>query len=1142
MNIEKAVKAAWSVTVFAMMLISSIPFSLADMELTRCDDMEPSSIMYSAKPLEMAKTTKDIVCCGDGTNFQYQYGKTCSGTYSKYEMTYCKESYDQYQSPEDSCSLKCESEGYDDSRIDYMYNYCECSRDLDNPDYQYFFYVDKKSVDNIEIEIKQVSGMKKVIFIENLVPETRVELSSDGETLTIYDSTSFIVHGDGEYLDMGKGSDFKEELSIVPTEDADTLVASMLSSTMLLSEEMNKESVTEAYDMLTTILAIGMLKSLIKTESGTGVIEESTDGILLYEASFDENSPEKGVFRDIELEEVGKSSSVNGAKDLMLSRNLNNENSWKNGLESKYYIIMNDGKAKAMVDLTKICSRSKKGVGLNEVYEYTVKKKIDEIYPDALIVNGHSHPNGILTPSRGDYISTGTRFQEETSTSISPGFEEFYNELSPNGVETLRKDVIDSNMISILDPDGGDMRIFFLDTEELMNELNLFREYEKVLRKSAVKSYKEEQGIRGDVNFDDLPQHWKLSEYFKPIQRYKKGSSRKQIVDFELFLGKNPNSDEISNVIKLIDTKRDMVYVKKNLEVSRHLFHKLKTMIEKDSFDQNEFEKIKYGYEMLLWTTGLFESSGVESGEKDFGIRQTRVYLDETKNAIAYLQIQNNEEFKFAAQSDELEINMRKFMQTYVSESSSLLRDASELMGLLKERGMLDDSSIELISDDVKLTDDIFKEQAQSMIKYMDQDYIVKSNNALFSADNSKFTSLSDNFVTVDYFDIGDVLITSGIISRTYASYIDNTMVMKISNLAIGAGMLINLSAMGISISAMIFTLTAAITEGTLLATVASVGVMFISGTIVAVILGILVSAIITFIICIKDPGAPFCGCSVNPNYEKPVIEMETTMIRPGESINYVVYGMQFCEPKEMFGVESSMYNLFLEKEGLSSSIIGNNIEQCYFDNGMCCEGTVSFDMFDFGLEEGEHEIYGGVTWGPQSGFVAVTDPVTVTVLNDFTKRPIDIHSGWNMISTPYTNVNFKVNDCKLANRAWHYNGMDYDTTRISQAVDKIEEGKVSHPIKMDNVEGGVGYWVYSYNECEITYSLTSDSQPVEMAELGEGWNQIAVPPEGLSKLNVECDLIEDPKTWDVENQEWEFVDEMVVGKSYLVNCYPEKV
>jgi len=268
------------------------------------------------------------------------------------------------------------------------------------------------------------------------------------------------------------------------------------------------------------------------------------------------------------------------------------------------------------------------------------------------------------------------------------------------------------------------------------------------------------------------------------------------------------------------------------------------------------------------------------------------------------------------------------------------------------------------------------------------------------------------------------------------------------------------------------------------------------------------------------DPESKACGCSPHPGYEKARLELEKNNVNPGEEIHFTIYGMQHCGPT-IAGYMPSLLK-HVETKGDPTKFLSS----CLFEeeyNGRCCE-----DTYKVYLEEGTYEVYGevqAITLG--GGWKPYTDSQTLTVGTGGVPAltSIPLKQGYNLISAPYNTVTFDTSDCTLFENALHY-------TTIA--------GIIYETVNVDDMEGGVGYWVYSYNDCEIELSDYSD--PIEApTEFDAGWNQIAVPLEGLHKDNVQCDQIEDPKTWDTETESWVFVENMVAGKSYFVDCYPEQ-
>jgi len=266
------------------------------------------------------------------------------------------------------------------------------------------------------------------------------------------------------------------------------------------------------------------------------------------------------------------------------------------------------------------------------------------------------------------------------------------------------------------------------------------------------------------------------------------------------------------------------------------------------------------------------------------------------------------------------------------------------------------------------------------------------------------------------------------------------------------------------------------------------------------------------------NPYSSVCGCAPSEAYEKSQLRLEKDVVAPGDSIHFVIYGMQRCGP--IGSDDNKQYRTSYLKNIESKDEPYEFLDICLFEDeygNSCCEGEYKVD-----LPAGEYEIYGEVQTASFGHWKPYTDPQILTVKAGIEISSLSLEAGWNMISAPYTSVEFYINNCDLASEALHYTGTDYQ--------------KVS----VDAMQGGVGYLVYSYNECQI--SLDNPSGAIQNPDdYHRGWNHIAVPLKGLSKLNVKCDIIEDPKILDPQTGSWTYVDQMVAGKSYFVDCYEER-
>ncbi len=1128
-NATKAVKAFWTILVSVMVLSSSVPFSMAEMELTSCEDMQPSTVMYCSLPLDMSKKTEDVMCCGDGMSFQYEYDGGCTEGYSAYDLNYCTSEPDLKKPNYESCGSLCQGMGHDDYGFDYGSMRCECSTETVNPDYQYFFYSDKKSVGNIKLDIADTSKMKRMSFVENLIPGISAKAGKDMRGMDVGGSTAFIVHGDGERLNMKRADGFKEQVTLVPVDECDQLVAMMTMSTgLMLDNNPYSNDASDDFDLeyakFTSAASIAVFKSLLKAGPDGEALLEDADSVVLLRASTSKNLiPETvtqvdAMLSDVSINKVGTYASLQDAITTMVNDRSYSRN-WGDGKEGYANILFNeDGKAAAVVDLNNLAYRTDGSVFLPMEFNNNLLIAING-YDDSLIdlgVTAHSHPNGVLALSVGDVTSEAYRLIAEEDN--VRGFAEFLKE---TGIDTeseawaleLEQDAVTKPIIkAVIDPNTGNMRMFFMKKEGVLSE---FDEYNYV-----------KDSFMGDLDYDA-----KLSKYRSSIPK-------NDVIDFEVFMGNNKNAASIGNMVRIIDTQNEMVDVASSIKNANYInkMARLTEWVIMDASKSNTpidyqkigkiMEYIEFKHEISKMNLETLKMTTRESPAAWYSTKLIESDIQYTDTLINKINSFPNVEYTMTPEN--LELARQYHMEwegEYLKKVSESQRDVSFLLDEFFENNVLKQDDVIEFKGDVDFAYRTLMEKGDDMLFYGDQKYVLKGQNAITEADNSVFRD-ADAFV--NYFEIGDILVVAGLVTKAYAMSVDNLVLARMSDAALTAGVLTQMASMGISV----YSVVSMAAEIGVMSTLVTTAVGLVTGVVIGIVVSLMVIAVVSAVICMADPSSYLCGCSVSANYDKPVIEMGSTTVARGEPVNYVIYGMQFCDPQVMLGMDSSMYNLFIQKDGFVTGIVGTSVDHCYFEDGSCCEGTVSFDM-----ESGEHEIYGGLTWNPQSGFVATTDPVTLTIFDTSTSGSIIIRPGWNMISIPYTEAETKFflredpsfpplsgpNDCMLAEKAWHYNGMDYETV----------------PVK--SMEGGVGYWVYSYNLCEIGYSLTSDSQAANVPGLGAGWNHISVPPEGLSKLDMECDMVEDPKTWDTSDHTWIHVDEMVPRKSYLVDCYPEK-
>jgi hypothetical protein len=144
-------------------------------------------------------------------------------------------------------------------------------------------------------------------------------------------------------------------------------------------------------------------------------------------------------------------------------------------------------------------------------------------------------------------------------------------------------------------------------------------------------------------------------------------------------------------------------------------------------------------------------------------------------------------------------------------------------------------------------------------------------------------------------------------------------------------------------------------------------GILGLGTSIPSFIIFMIVTAVVNYIWChFMDLTSSACGCSPNPAYGKAQLRLEKNVVAKGETIDFVIYGMQHCENQLLSWYAGSIY-----PDGWFSSPSAS----CSFLDGCCCHGVLTTSF-----AEGNHEVLAKI-WGVQSRTVLFsTDTQTLTV------------------------------------------------------------------------------------------------------------------------------------------------------------------
>jgi len=1152
-DLTKTAKYLWTILVTYLMMSTSVPFALADMDLTSCSSIRPSKVMYCSMPLEIVERSEDLICCGDGTTFDWEEGDTCSSDaqYS-YGASYCSANEDEGIDDFESCRRQCSSKSYTESDYDISTKSCSCQTSQEGDDYQYFFYVDKNSKDDIKLILKDVSQVKRMDFIENLLPGSTAKLERGKTIMKISDNSSFILHGiiegNKKRLEIKKHDSFIEPIDIIPVEQCDMLVAHVLStSSKITGDYADTISPIKSEYIHFENRALGAIyESLIRPDSNApGIIEEASS-VAVYRVVDKSSNVNKAikVIDGVEFELIGTYSSRDLAMNAM-RLNENTPNPWVSNLESIAFELEDgSGRIAAILDLNAVAIRTDSSAGIKEYVETVVKSETRRFFkdlpePDMLEFRGktiHTHPRDIelpegtkitLTPSKADVLLTSNRFHKtvDSLTEGDKGFNEILikmglePDLENSAAEWVSKYPL--AVETIMDPHTGEYKMTFMDIDSLKKETwrrDFFvNEVNKMLEGGEITTARKTEMI--DNYYHDIP-------------------VKEDVFKFEVVIGENPNTEEISKVLKIMDVRKQMELLdfefrlaEDNLKMFESVKRNLQKVSEREiEVTPDQWKKIQ-AYAIERKTNLEVSKRRLEVIKSTSDAEILEVITDYSNRVKVYYSVIEKEWDELANSETVLDLSkgaadfslpdeniesinryMLEWEEYFYDNFAANQRDIEDIVTTLKSMGIINEPEIEAkirtAFDDLKTTSD-------AVIELENNQFTRKHYISLANARNSRFTKALRKIA--EYSEkttsFGDVLTTAGFLTADYAKYVDNVALLKFSSAMKTIGISLELINLGLP-------LTLAAIENISLSVAISqmVNVGLFTGMFNGMIIGVLVSlavmSVANILFCINSPESPYCGCSVNPYYGKnPIIEFEKTRAEPGEPINYIVYGMQYCNPTKSFGIESSMYNLFAYKKGTLTEFVGTHESKCNFEDGVCCEGSVSFD-----LEPGEYDIAGFVTWNPQGGAEATTESTTIRIGSYDDLYSIGVEPGWQMISAPYESVEFDMSNCELAQQALHYTDDNY------QEIDT------------DDMEGGVAYWVYSYNTCQIL--LVNPSGAINSPDdLNAGQNQIVVPVSGMNENKIACNMVQRPKTWNSETGRWVYVDRMEPGKSYFVDC-----
>jgi len=157
------------------------------------------------------------------------------------------------------------------------------------------------------------------------------------------------------------------------------------------------------------------------------------------------------------------------------------------------------------------------------------------------------------------------------------------------------------------------------------------------------------------------------------------------------------------------------------------------------------------------------------------------------------------------------------------------------------------------------------------------------------------------------------------------------------------------------------------------------------------------------------------------------------------------------------------------------------------------------------------------------------------------------LSEGWNLVSLPF-NQSVDKNDMIVKTDGYYYSWSD---GVVSDFVFGWDKGTQSYNFA-STLEPGEGYWVYSYEDCELWIeNITILPEDPYITQLEAGWNIVGVPHnENVSKDNILVDEIpwDDAVTggiindivfgWNRAGQSYTFADTFMPGYAYWMYAY----
>lgn len=145
--------------------------------------------------------------------------------------------------------------------------------------------------------------------------------------------------------------------------------------------------------------------------------------------------------------------------------------------------------------------------------------------------------------------------------------------------------------------------------------------------------------------------------------------------------------------------------------------------------------------------------------------------------------------------------------------------------------------------------------------------------------------------------------------------------------------------------------------------------------------------------------------------------------------------------------------------------------------------------------------------------------------------QSFEIYRGWNLISSPITDIDSVINDtCGATGGNFYFYNIETDKWVVD--VTGIR-----------SLQKGIGYWFHSSRSCDVTIAGTGDVVSDDIT-IKAGWNQIGSPKDGMmdadTNLNIRAGgICEEMKIlwYNPAAQEWREANSLVRGKGYQIQC-----